>query len=129
MGNLTCHPETKYTPHGTTIAEFGIAVNRIWKDANGERQEEVTFVDIQAWGRVAEIAEQYLRKGSLVFIEGHLKLDTWTDKQSGQQRSKLRVIAGNLQLLGGKRNEETTTPPPQPSSAGRRHQDVSDDPH
>ena len=121
IGNLTRDPETKYTPHGTAIAEFGLAVNRVWKDADGERQEETTFVDIQLWARLAEIAQEYLRKGSPVFIEGRLKLDTWDDKQTGQKRSRLRVVGENLQLLGKRSDEGTTTSSaPQSSSAGRR---------
>ena len=111
IGNLTRDPEIRYTPQGTAIAEFGLAVNRVWNDNDGNRQEEVTFVDVQLWARLAEIAQEYLRKGNPVFIEGRLKLDTWDDRQSGQKRSKLRVVGENLQLLGGKRNDGTPTPP------------------
>jgi single-strand DNA-binding protein len=120
IGNCTRDIELRYTTSGTAIADFGIAVNRVWKNDSGEKQEEVTFVDIQVWGRLAEIAGEYLSKGSSVFIEGRLKLDTWDDKQSGQKRSKLRVVGENLQLLGAKRQETSNPPPPkQPASASR----------
>jgi single-strand DNA-binding protein len=102
MGNLTRDPEIKYTPKGTAIAEFGLAVNRNYTTESGEKREEVTFVDIEAFGRLAEIIGEYCKKGRPLFIEGRLKLDQWDDKQSGQKRSKLRVIADNMQLLGSR---------------------------
>jgi len=118
MGHLTRPPETKYTPKGTAIAETGIAVNRIWRGEDGEKQQEVTFVDLQFLGRVAEIANQYLDKGSPIFVQGYLKLDQWEDKQSGQKRSKLRVVVTDLQMLGAKR-EASSAAPKQPVNAPR----------
>jgi single-strand DNA-binding protein len=105
IGNLTRDPETRYTPKGTAVTDIALAVNRQWKDDSGEKKEEVTFVDVTLWGRQAEIAQEYLRKGRPVFIEGRLQLDTWDDKQSGQKRSRLRVVAENIQLLGSRENE------------------------
>lgn len=103
-GNLTRDPEVKYTTGGTATAEVGLAVNRKWKDQkSGENKEEVTFVDVTLWGRQAEIAGEYLTKGKAVLIEGRLQLDQWEDKQSGQKRSKLKVVGENLQMLGGPR--------------------------
>jgi len=102
IGNLTRDPETKYTPKGTAVTDIGLAVNRAWKDDSGEKKEEVTFVDVTLWGRQAEVAQEYLKKGRAVFIEGRLHLDTWDDRQSGQKRSRLRVIAENLQMLGSR---------------------------
>ena len=102
LGNLTRDPEVRYTPKGTPVAELGLAVNRVYTAENGEKREEVTFVDITLWGRTAEIAGEYLKKGRPVFIEGRLQLDTWDDKQSGQKRSKLKVVGEGLQLLGGR---------------------------
>ncbi len=102
MGNLTRDPEIKYTPKGTAIANVGLAVNRVYSNDSGEKIEEVTFVDVELWGRTAEIAGEYLKKGRPALIEGRLKLDTWDDKQSGQKRSKLRVVGETLQLLGGR---------------------------
>ena len=104
LGNCTRDPEVKYTPKGTAVAELGLAVNRVYTADNGEKREETTFVDVTFWGRQAEIAGEFLKKGRPVFIEGRLQLDTWDDKQSGAKRSKLRVIAEVMQLLGG-RNE------------------------
>jgi single-strand DNA-binding protein len=103
IGNLTRDPEVRYTPKGTAVANLGLAVNRAWTAENGEQREEVTFVDIEVWGRQAETAGQYLSKGRPVFIEGRLKLDTWDDKDSGQKRSKLKVVAERVQFLGAPR--------------------------
>jgi single-strand DNA-binding protein len=99
IGNLTRDPEVRYTPKGTAVADIGLAINRIWTNEQNQRQEETTFVDITLWGRQAELAQQYLTKGRGVFIEGRLQMDTWEDKQSGQKRSKLKVVAENLQFL------------------------------
>src|SRR6266480_6847566 len=102
MGNLTRDPEVRYTPKGTAVAELGIAVNRIYSGENGEKREEVTFVDVTVWGRTAENVGEYLKKGRPVFIEGRLQLDSWEDKQSGQKRNKLKVIGETMQLIGAR---------------------------
>jgi single-strand DNA-binding protein len=105
MGNLTRDPELRYTPKGTAIAKIGLAVNRTWKNEAGETKEEVTFVDIDVFGRTAENVGQYMRKGSAMLIEGRLKLDTWDDKQTNQKRSKMGVVAETVQFLGSPRSE------------------------
>ena len=102
IGNCTRDPEIRYTPKGTALVELGLAVNRSYTADNGERREETTFVDVTLWGRQAEVANEYLRKGRPVFIEGRLQLDSWEDKQTGQKRSKLRVVGEGMQLLGGR---------------------------
>jgi len=102
IGNLTRDPEIKYTPKGTAIADIGLAVNRNYTTESGEKREEVTFIDVTLWGRTAEIVGEYCKKGRPIFIEGRLQLDTWDDKQTGQKRSKLKVVADNIQLLGGR---------------------------
>ena len=102
LGNLTRDPEVRYTPKGSAVADLGIAVNRQYTLENGEKREEVTFVDVTFWGRTAEVAGEYLKKGRPVFIEGRLQLDTWDDKQSGQKRSKLKVIGETMQMLGSR---------------------------
>ena len=102
LGNLTRDPEVRYTPKGSAVCDLGIAVNRQYTLDNGEKREEVTYVDVVLWARLAEIAGEYLKKGRPVFIEGRLQLDTWDDKQSGQKRSKLRVIGESMQLLGSR---------------------------
>jgi len=107
IGNLTRDPEIRYTPKGTAVAEIGIAVNRVFSGEDGEKREEVTFVDVTLWSRLAEIAEQYLKKGRSVFIEGRLQLDSWDDKQTGQKRSRLRVVGENLQMLGARGEGES----------------------
>src|SRR5919205_2571880 len=102
LGNLTRDPEVRYTPKGSAVTDLGIAVNRQYTLENGEKREEVTFVDVTFWGRTAEVAGEYLKKGRPVFIEGRLQLDTWDDKQSGQKRSRLKVIGENMQMLGSR---------------------------
>jgi single-strand DNA-binding protein len=102
LGNLTRDPEVRYTPKGSAVADLGIAVNRQYTLDSGEKREEVTFVDVTFWGRTAEVAGEYLKKGRQVFIEGRLQLDTWDDKQSGQKRSKLKVIGEMMQMLGSR---------------------------
>ncbi|MDD5200913.1 MAG: single-stranded DNA-binding protein [Terrimicrobiaceae bacterium] len=102
IGNLTRDPEIKYTPKGTAVVELGLAINRVYTPEGGEKREETTFVDVTLWGRQAEVANEYAKKGRPIYIEGRLQLDSWEDKQSGQKRSKLRVVGENLQLLGSR---------------------------
>lgn len=102
IGNVTRDPEVKFTPKGTAVTEVGLAINRVYTPEGGERREETTFVDITFWGRQAEIVGEYAKKGKPIYVEGRLQLDTWDDKQSGQKRSKLRVVGEGLQLLGGR---------------------------
>lgn len=106
LGNCTRDPEVKYTPKGTAVTELGLALNRYYSTDGGEKREETTYVDVTLWGRPAEIAGEYVKKGRPVMIEGRLQLDTWDDKQSGQKRSKLKVVAENLQLLGSREGGE-----------------------
>lgn len=103
MGNLTRDPELRFTSNGKAIAKIGLAVNRAWTSESGEKKEEVTFVDVDVFGRTAENVGQYMRKGSPILIEGRLRLDQWDDKQTGQKRSKLGVIAETVQFLGSPR--------------------------
>jgi single-strand DNA-binding protein len=100
VGNLTRDPELRYTPKGMAIAKIGLAVNRVWTNEAGEKKEEVTFVDVDIFGRTAENVGQYMRKGRPILIEGRLRLDQWDDKQTGQKRSKLGVVAETVQFLG-----------------------------
>jgi single-strand DNA-binding protein len=102
MGNLTRDIEMRYTPSGLAVAQMGLAMNRKFRDTKtNELREEVTFVDIDAFGKTAETAHQYLSKGRPVFVEGRLKLDQWDDKQTGQKRTKLKVVAERIQFVGG----------------------------
>jgi single-strand DNA-binding protein len=137
IGNLTRDPEVRYTPKGTAVADIGIAVNRVYSGDDGERKEEVTFVDVTLWGRQAEVAQEYLKKGRQVFIEGRLQLDTWDDKQTGQKRSRLRVVAENMQMLGSRAESETGSPaagaqrrtaPPPPQRQAPKDPDLDAEP-
>jgi single-strand DNA-binding protein len=101
-GNLTRDPELRYTPKGTAIAKLALAVNRRWTGEDGQPREEVTYVDIDAFGKQAEVICQYLKKGGGLLLEGRLKLDQWDDKQTGQKRSRLGVVLENFTFLGGK---------------------------
>ena len=100
VGNLTRDPELRYPPKGTAIAKIGVAVNRVWTSEAGEKKEEVTFIDVDVFGRTAENVGQYMRKGRPILIEGRLRLDQWDDKQTGQKRSRLGVVAETVQFLG-----------------------------
>jgi single-strand DNA-binding protein len=100
VGNLTRDPELRYIPSGTAVTDVGLAVNDRRKGANGEWIEETTFVDVTLWGRTAEIASEYLNKGSSVLVEGRLKLDTW--EKDGKKNSKLRVVGERMVMLGSK---------------------------
>lgn len=103
VGNLTRDPQVRYTPKGTAVTDIGLAISRVWYEpGSSTKKEETTFVDVTLWGRQAEIAGEYLAKGRPVLIEGRLNLDTWDDKESGQKRSKLKVVCESMQLLGSK---------------------------
>ena len=138
-GNLTRDPELRYTPSGTAIAKFGLAINRKWKDAqSGEMKEEVTFIDVDAFGKTAETIGNFLKKGRPILIEGRLKLDQWDDKQTQQKRSRLGVVLESFNFLdsgnregggdfaGGDRGgtppsarpQQRSSPPPAQQSGG-----------
>ena len=101
-GNLTRDPELRYTPKGTAIASFGLAINRKWKSETGEAKEEVTFVDVEAWDRQAEVVAQYFKKGRPILVEGRLKFDQWEDKNTHQKQSKLRVRLESFSFIDTK---------------------------
>lgn len=136
VGNLTRDPELRYTPKGMAIAKIGLAVNRNWTSESGEKKEEVTFVDVDAFGRQAETLAQYMKKGSPLLVEGRLKLDQWDDKQTGQKRSKLGVVVEGFQFLGGGNRGEggveaprraTAPSAPAPSAAAEPDMPPADD--
>lgn len=118
-GNLTRDPELRYTPKGTAIARITLAINRNWRTETGEQKEEVTFVDVDAFGKQAETIGQYLKKGRPLLVEGRLKYDTWDDKQTGQKRSKLGVVLEGFQFMdSGNRGEAGGAPAaPRPARA------------
>lgn len=123
VGNLTRDPQTRYTPGGSAVAEIGLAVKRSWFDKNSNsRKEETTWVDVTLWGRTAEVASEYLTKGRSVLIEGRLQLDQWDDKETGQKRSKLKVVGENMTMLGGRDQQQE-----QSSGTNQPHSQPGDD--
>lgn len=102
IGNLTRDPELRVTPKGTAICTFGLAVNRKFRDESGGDREEVTFVDIEAWGKAGETVSKYCTKGRPLFVEGRLRLDQWEDKNTKEKRSRMKVVLENFQFLGGR---------------------------
>ena len=142
MGNLTRDPELRVTPKGTAVCQIGVAVNQTYRDKEGNTREETTFVDVDVFGRPAEIIAKYMTKGRPILIEGRLKLDSWETKE-GDKRSKLKVVLDNFQFVGGRgegdsggspggTNYEDTSPPPRqasrapaaPKSSGVDEEDV-----
>lgn len=119
IGNITRAVELRYTPSGKAVAKVSLAVNRTWTTDSGEKKEETTFVDIDAFGRAAENIAKYTGKGSPLMVEGRLKLDKWTDKSTGEPRQRLGVILETFQLIGWHRDKatpETENPCPAPSA-------------
>jgi len=105
IGNLTRDPELRVTPKGTAICQFSLAVNRKFRDEAGADREEVTYVDIEAWGKSGENIAKYCTKGRPLFVEGRLRLDQWEDKNTKEKRSRMKVVCDNFQFLGTGRAE------------------------
>lgn len=105
IGNLTRDPQTRQLPTQSMVAEFGLAMNRKFKSADGEDREDVCFVDCTAFGRQAEVIAKYCRKGKSLYIEGRLRYDTWEDKNGGGKRTKLAVVVENFQFLGSREDQ------------------------
>lgn len=144
LGNLTRDPELRVTPSGLSICKMGLAVNRTYKDRDGNKREDTTFVDVEAFGQQAEVLSKYMAKGRPIFVEGRLKFDTWENAE-GEKRSKLGVVLENFQFVGGRGDEEagssgsrsggysqedsrSSAPPPrQPSRQNTAQDDTEDD--
>jgi single-strand DNA-binding protein len=105
IGNLTRDPELRVTPKGTAICQFSLAVNRKFRDESGADREEVTYVDIEAWGKSGENIAKYCTKGRPLFVEGRLRLDQWEDKNTKEKRSRMKVVCDNFQFLGSGRSD------------------------
>lgn len=117
-GNLTRDPELRYTPKGTAVAKLGLAVNRSYTTESGERKEEVNFIDVDAFGRQAEVLAQYMKKGRPLLVEGRLKLDTWEDKNTHQKQSKLKVVLEGFSFIDSNREGQAGAPEaPRPRQA------------
>ena len=124
IGNLTRDPEVRYTPKGSAVCDIGLAINRTFTPEGGEKIEEATFVDVVLWAKLAELAGKYLAKGRSVFIEGRLQVETWDDKQTGQKRSRMRVVGEQMQFLGsataGDKQESKQQGQQRPAPAARQ---------
>jgi single-strand DNA-binding protein len=116
-GNLTRDPELRYTPKGVAIASFTLAVNRRWKSETGENKEEVSFIDVDSFGRQAETIAQYLKKGRPFLVEGRLKQDTWEDKNTHQKQSKLKVVLEGFSFIDSKGGDTAAPAPTRPAAA------------
>jgi single-strand DNA-binding protein len=124
IGNLTSDPELRHTPGGVPVADLTIAINREYSSKDGERKTEVTYIDLVVWSRLAENCTQYLAKGRPIMVEGRLQLDTW-ENQQGEKRSKLRVVAENIQFLGGKPREGSEEKTAKPRELAHANEDAS----
>jgi single-strand DNA-binding protein len=121
-GNLTRDPQVKFVANEKAVANFGLAINRRHKGTDGQQVEETTFVDVECWGREAEIVGQYFQRGTPIFLEGRLKLDLWDDKETGKKQSRLRIVAERIQFVEGKKGEPGDRPSPEPvDEQPRRH--------
>ena len=117
LANLTRDPEVKFTTGNKAVANLGLAVNERWTDASGERKESVSFIDAEAWGKTAENIGKFFAKGRRILIEGRLKQDQWTDKESGQKRSKVKVIIDTFHFVDSKPGADEA-PAKAPSKVG-----------
>ncbi len=124
MGNLTRDPELRVTPTGLQICKFSIAINRNYSTADGERREEVTYVDLDSFGKQAEVISKYMAKGRGIMVEGRLKLDQWDDKNTGEKRSRLGVVVENFQFIGDGRRDSGSGDGMPPAASGN-YDDVS----
>lgn len=111
IGNLTRDPELRHTPKGTSVADLGLAVNRKVQDGNGGWKDETTFVDVTVWGSAADNAGKYLQKGRPIFVEGRIQMETWDDKETGQKRSRLKIVGENIQFLPSSQKATAGTSP------------------
>jgi len=134
-GNLTRDPELRYTPKGTAVARITLAVNRTYTSSEGgEKKEEVSFVDVEVWGRQAEVIGQYMKKGRPLLVEGRLKQDTWEDKNTKQKQSKLKVVLESFSFIDSKGGDSggvaealrSSHPPSAPSASAPAPSDAGD---
>jgi single-strand DNA-binding protein len=135
-GTLTRDPEISYTPKGTAVAAFSLAINRVWKDDQNTKHEECTFIDCEAWGKTAEILGEHTAKGHTIFIEGRLKVESWEDKETKKKRSKMKVVTEKMHFVSKPRGEGDSQPASKPPAKPQQQRpptphdpdlDVSDD--
>lgn len=101
-GNLTRDPELRTTPNGSSVCSFSVAVNRVYRDSNGEQKEDVSFIDCSAWGKLAEMISQYAKKGTGVLVSGRLDQRSWEDKNGGGKRSRVEIVVEDFNFVGGR---------------------------
>ena len=118
VGNLGRDPEVRSTPSGQPVAAFSLATNRKWKTREGERREETEWHNIECWGRLAEVAGQYLRKGSRLYVEGRIKTDSWDDRETGSKRYRTKIVCENFQMLGARGEVDADKPAESPGTGG-----------
>ncbi|MBR3115902.1 single-stranded DNA-binding protein [Candidatus Saccharibacteria bacterium] len=99
-GNLTRDPELRTTPSGASVCSFSVAINRVYRDANGEQKEDVSFIDCSAWGKLGEMINQYAKRGSGVLVSGRLDQRSWEDKNTGQKRSRVEIVVEDFNFTG-----------------------------
>jgi len=124
MGRLCRDPEIRVTPKGTSICQLSLAVNREWKNEAGEKQEEVLFVDVEAWGKVGDVIAKYFTKGKPIYLEGRLRLDQWEDKTTKEKRSRMKVVLEQFQFIGGKDDAPQESRAPAAAAPKERQQSM-----
>lgn len=130
-GNITRDPELRYLQSGTSVCDFGVAVNKKWTTADGEAREDVSFFDVTFFGKRGEAISQYLKKGSPILVEGELKQETWDDRETGKPRSKVKVMGQKFHFVGGKKDDgersEHRDQPAGRSTRGKAKSPIDDD--
>ena len=132
-GNLTRDPGLRSTPNGASVCSFSVAVNRVYKDSNGEQREDVSYIDCSAWGRLGEMISQYAKKGSGVLVSGRLDQRSWEDKNGGGKRSRVEIVAEDFNFLGGPRdggsanNSYSNTSHSSSSNESNSNEEIPDD--
>ena len=124
-GNLTRDPELRTTPNGSSVCSFSVAVNRVYRDSNGEQKEDVSFIDCSAWGKLAEMISQYAKKGSGVLVSGRLDQRSWEDKNGGGKRSRVEIVVEDFNFVGGRDGGNTSGSSSAPASASQ--EDIPED--
>jgi single stranded DNA-binding protein len=118
IGNCTRDPELRHTPGGAAVVDLGLAINRNYVNDAGEKKTDTTFLDVTLWAKTAELVAKYVRKGAPIFVEGRIQMDSWQDKQTNQQRTRLKIVGESVQLLGSRPQTSSSSPEaPTPSAA------------
>ena len=127
VGNLTRDPELRSTPNGASVCSFSVAVNRTFRDSNGEQKEDVSFIDCSAWGKLGEMINQYAKKGSGVLVSGRLDQRSWEDKTSGQKRSRVEIVVEDFNFTGAARDNGGSNVPSMNESPADIPDDIPDE--